>query len=295
VSVRTIYRDLDALSASGVPVYAEAGRNGGVSLHDGYRTRLTGLTTKEAAALPLAGVGTVARDLGIGAEAAAAQLKILASLPAASGASAQRVAQRFHLDPLPWYFRAEELDCLRALASAVWLEKRIDVEYESWNGALTRRLDPLGLVQKGGLWYLVAAARGKPRTYRVASIRRLEVLDATCTRPARFDLERYWAASTADFETRLMRERATIRISPDGCQILRAVNPAAAQLVATTQRPCEPHGWVTAEIPIESPNYSARQLLRLGAEMEVLAPRELRSAVLKEARAVLTAHKRQLR
>lgn len=134
-----------------------------MSLHEGYRTRLTGLTTREAAALPLAGIGTVAQELGVGAEAAAAQLKMLASLPAATGVSAQRVAQRFHLDPLPWYFRAEELDCLRALASAVWLEKRIEVEYESWNGAATRRLDPLGLVQKGGLWYLVAAARGKPR------------------------------------------------------------------------------------------------------------------------------------
>jgi predicted DNA-binding transcriptional regulator YafY len=290
VSVRTIYRDLDALSASGVPVYTEAGRNGGVSLHEGYRTRLTGLTTPEAAALPLAGIGTVAQELGVGTEAAAAQLKMLASLPAAAGASAQRVAQRFHLDPLPWYFRAEELDCLRALASAVWLEKRIEVEYESWSGAAKRRLDPLGLVQKGGLWYLVATARGKPRTYRVASIRRLEVLPAASSRPARFDLARYWAASTADFETRLMRERATIRISPEGCQILRAVNPAAAQSVDSTQRPCEPRGWVVAEIPVESPTYSAKQLLRLGAEMEVLEPRELRAAVASEAKAVLTTH-----
>jgi predicted DNA-binding transcriptional regulator YafY len=87
-----------------------------------------------------------------------------------------------------------------------------------------------------------------------------------------------------------MRERATIRISPEGCQILRAVNPVAAQLVAATQRPSEPSGWVVAEIPVESPTYSARQLLRLGAEMEVLAPAALRAAVTSEASAVLTIH-----
>jgi predicted DNA-binding transcriptional regulator YafY len=131
VSVRTIYRDVDQLSAAGVPVYAERGRNGGFALLDGYRTRLTGFTPSEAEALLLAGVGPAAADLGIGAEAAAAQLKLLASLPPDSGASAQRVAARFHLDPVNWYSRAEASDMLPALANAVWGELRIRVRYES--------------------------------------------------------------------------------------------------------------------------------------------------------------------
>src|SRR5215470_2164491 len=151
VSVRTIYRDMDQLSAAGVPVYAERGRNGGFALLDGYRTRLTGFTPAEAEALLLAGVGPAAADLGIGAEAAAAQLKLLASLPPDSGASAQRVASRFHLDPINWYSRAESIDILPALASAVWTEKRVRIRYESWTDLVTREVDPLGLVLKAGI------------------------------------------------------------------------------------------------------------------------------------------------
>jgi predicted DNA-binding transcriptional regulator YafY len=290
VAVRTIYRDVDALSASGVPIYAETGRNGGIALHQGYRTRLTGLTHAEAAALPFASLAGAAKDLGIGGDAMGAYLKMLASLPADTGANAQRVARRFHLDPTPWYHRAEELDCLPSLAAAVWREKRIEIAYESWSGETARRLDPLGLVQKGGLWYLVAAARNAPRTYRVSSIRRLEVFDTPCQRPPKFDLARYWANQTSDFETRLMRERARIRISPEGCQILRAVNPAAAQVVAATARPIEPKGWVEADIPIEGPEYSARQILRLGSEVVVLAPDTLRKALIREAKRILALH-----
>src|SRR5574338_1215164 len=130
VSVRTIYRDIDQLSAAGVPVYAERGRSGGFQLLDGYRTRLTGFTPAEADALLLAGVGGAAADLGIGAELAQAQLKLLASLPPDSGASAQRVATRFHLDPINWYTRSEPLDLLPSLAAAVWRDQRIRIRYE---------------------------------------------------------------------------------------------------------------------------------------------------------------------
>ncbi len=290
VSVRTIYRDVDALSAAGVPIYADTGRNGGVALLEGYRTRLTGLTPGEAAALPLAGLAEAARDLGIGVEAASAHLKLLASLPADSGASAQRIAQRFHLDPIPWYHRAEHLDCLPALASAVWQEKRIIVEYEGWNGKVARQLDPLGLVQKGGIWYLVASVRGQPRTYRVSSLLRFEVSEAAIQRPARFDLERYWSRWSMDFEAKLTTERARVRISSEGRQILRAVNPAAAAIVSDSQQTTGLEGWIEADFPIEGADYSARQLLRLGSEVEVLAPEQLRAAMAREAKAVLALH-----
>ena len=136
----------------------------------------------------LAGVGPAAADLGVGAEAAAAQLKLLASLPPDSGASAQRVAARFHLDPVNWYSRVEASEILPAVANAVWGERRIRVRYESWRDLVDRDLDPLGLVLKAGVWYLVAAVKGQARTYRVSNIRALEVLSAKAQRPARFDL-----------------------------------------------------------------------------------------------------------
>jgi predicted DNA-binding transcriptional regulator YafY len=286
VSVRTIYRDVDALSASGVPIRCEPGRNGGVRLDAGYRARLTGLTAAEAGALPLAGLAGAARDLGVHGDATSAQLKLLASLPAAAGELAARIAQRFHLDPIPWYQRAESIDCLQELAAAVWRDRRIAISYRSWRRGVRRRLTPLGLVQKGGLWYLVATAGGAVRTYRVASIRRLAVLEATARRPAGFDLAAWWEAWSADFESRLAGERARVRISPEGRRILRAVASATAEAVAATGRPCGRRGWVEAEIPVEAPGEAARQLLRLGAEIEVLGPASLQSAVRREARRV---------
>ena len=248
VSVRTIYRDIDQLSAAGVPVYAERGRAGGFALLDGYRTRLTGLTPTEAQALLLAGAGDAASALGIGAEAAAAQLKMLASLPVDSSASAQRVGSRFHLDPANWYSRAEAIDILPALASAVWSDTRIRIQYESWKEVVTRELDPLGLVLKGGVWYLVAAVKSQARTYRVSNIQSLEVLASQFKRPPRFDLARFWTGWARGFEARLLRERALVKLSPEGLRVLRELSPAAAAAIDAAHRKCKPAGWVEAEI-----------------------------------------------
>ena len=287
VSVRTIYRDIEQLSAAGVPVYAERGRAGGFALLDGYRTKLTGFTPVEAEALLLAGIGGAAADLGVGAEAAAAQLKLLASLPPDSGASAQRVASRIHLDPTRWYSRPENIDILPALASAVWNGTRIRVQYESWKQIVKRELDPLGLVLKGGVWYLVAAVKGQPRTYRASNIRGLDVLEAQIQRPARFNLARYWTAWAKDFETRLLRERAVVKLSSLGLMMLRDLSPAAAEAVDSAHRRRAPSGWIKADIPIENIEYATLQLLRLGAEVEVIAPQALRAAIAKEAKRIV--------
>lgn len=286
VSVRTIYRDIDELSAAGVPVYAERGRAGGFELHEGYRTKLTGLTRNEAEALLLSGAGGAAADLGLGAEAAAAQLKLLASLPADSGASAQRVAARFHLDPMPWYARIQPPGILPALASAVWQDRRVRICYESWKESVGRVVDPLGLVLKAGVWYLVASVGDKPRTYRVSNIRDLEVLTVACKRPRRFDLARHWETTSREFEERLMSGRAIIRASPEGRRLLRDNYPAAHEALEAHHTKAQPAGWVKAEIPIEGDQQAARQLLRLGAEVEVLGPASFRKAVALEAKRV---------
>jgi predicted DNA-binding transcriptional regulator YafY len=291
VSERTIYRDVDALSASGVPIYAETGRNGGIELHGGYRTRLTGLTALEASALPFAGMTQVAVDMGLGTEAAAARTKMLASLPAESGRQARRIAERFHVDPIPWYHRAETLDHLPELAAAVWKGKRISVAYSSWKADVRRTLDPLGLVQKGGLWYLLAAWRCKPRIYRASNLSGLRVRDEAAQYPEGFDLAANWRCAVVAFEDRLMAGRALVRISDEGERILRAEMPLVADRVARTKRPCAEPGWSIAEAPFESPAYSARQWLRLGCEVEVLEPAALRDALVEEARAVLQLYR----
>ncbi len=293
VSVRTIYRDVDQLSAAGVPIYAERGRSGGFQLHDGYRTKLTGFTPQEADALLLSGVGAAAQDLGLGPNLAAAQLKLLASLPPESGASAERVSARFHLDPVNWYTRADASDVLRPLAAAVWSERRVRVRYESWQEVVERTLEPLGLVLKGGVWYLVANVKGRARTYRVSNIQALETLETTFVRPRRFNLERYWKTWSQEFETRLLTAHADIEISPAGRRLLRDTNAAAHEALVTEHAACKPAGWARARVPIESIEMATGMFLRLGADVKVRAPPELRTAIAAEARKIAALYRRR--
>jgi predicted DNA-binding transcriptional regulator YafY len=229
------------------------------------------------------------------------QLKLLASLPPDAAADAGRIADRFHVDPLPWYHRPEALPLLPALAAAVWEGRRVRLAYESWKGAAERTLSPLGLVLKGGLWYLVAGAGGRgaaaaPRTWRVSGIRSLRVLAQPAQRPAGFVLAVHWPAAVADFEARLMAGRATVRISLEGLSILRAVQPAAAEWAQRTARSLPGargrDGWIEAELPVEGDGPAARQLLRLGTEVEVLEPASLRAAMASESAAVARRHTR---
>jgi predicted DNA-binding transcriptional regulator YafY len=285
VSVRTVYRDIDELGAAGVPVYAERGRNGGFGLLDGYRANLTDFSANEADAVPLIGMAQAAADLGLGTDANAARQKILAGLPARSGGLARRIAARIHLDPVPWYSREAPPPALRELAGAVWADRQIRATYRSWKGEARRLLSPLGLVMKAGTWYLVAGAHGVPRTYRVSNLAAVEILDSCTQRPRSFDLPAFWSDATRDFESALRSGAARVRLSPAGVKLLADWNPAASAAVAS-QSATQPDGWIEARIPMEPLPHAAREVLRLGAEIEVLEPLDLRNAVEKAAREI---------
>jgi predicted DNA-binding transcriptional regulator YafY len=293
VSVRTIYRDIDQLGMAGVPVYAERGRHGGFALLGGYRTDLTGLNDSEAGAVSLIGTAQAAMDLGLGADAAAARLKILASLPLGSGKLAERIAARFHLDPAPWYSHPTPPTALRQLAEAVWSDRRVRMTYESWEKVVTRTVSPLGLVMKGGAWYLAGAIDSSVRIYRVDAIRDFKIIDGPAARPRGFDLTKFWTDAARNFETRLRGERAKVRLSPVGLRLLRDVNPAAAADVAAQHPAPPPDEWIEAEILVERLPHAVREILRMGAEIEVLQPAELRKAVAEEARRVTRLHVRR--
>lgn len=156
VSVRTIYRDIDQLSAAEVPVYADRGPNGGFELLDGYRTKLTGLSPAEAATLFLAGLPGPAAELGLADVLTTAQLKLTAALPEGARATAKRVSARFHLDPVGWFRSADDARFLPTIANAVWNETCLEIRYQRGAGPVSRKLQPLGLVLKGGVWYVVA-------------------------------------------------------------------------------------------------------------------------------------------
>jgi predicted DNA-binding transcriptional regulator YafY len=277
ISLRTLHRDIDHLSAAGVPVYAERGRSGGFQLLEGYRTRLTGLTPDEAEALFLSGLPGPAADLGLGGAMAQAQLKLLAALPGERRADAGRVAARFHLDPVGWYRGPESVALLPTLAEAVWSARRIRIRYESWTDVVDRELEPLGLVLKAGVWYLVAAAGGKARTYRLSGIETLAIGEEPFERPADFDLPGYWTAWAKDFEARLYRAEARVRLSADGLRRLCNLSPAVGAAATRTAGPADAAGWRSAVIPIESLDHAVGDLMALGADLEVIEPEDLRT------------------
>lgn len=295
VSIRTIYRDVDQLSAAGVPVYAERGRTGGFRLLDGWRTRLTGLTAQEAQALFMAGLPGPAAELGLGQAMAAAQLKLLASLPETWQDQARSVGARFHLDPVDWFRAPAPARHLQDLADAVWRERRVRIRYRSWTRLTEREIDPLGLVLKAGIWYLAARSGGKLRTFRVSNIRKLHRLDTQFARPADFELTRYWAESTQRFERELYRETARVRVSRRGLAHLRTLNPALAEAVDRAGNSAKRAQWRQLVIPIESVEFAATQLLRLGPEIEVLEPPALRARMAATARNLAALYRAPVR
>lgn len=279
VSVRTVLRDIEALSVSGVPVRAVRGSAGGFELMQGWRTRLTGLTPIEAQAIFMTGASGPAAQLGLGEAAATAQLKLLAALPEGWQADAQRVVSRFHLDAIGWYRREESLPHLAAVAQAVWNTRRLAMRYESWKGVVERKIEPLGLVVKAGEWYLVARAdTPQPRTYRVSNIQSVEIGGAF-KRPRRFDLAAFWQESLARFESGLYRGTATVRASPRGLARLRQLSAAVAEAVDAAKGRADRQGWRKVAVPIESVDDAAIQLMKAGAECEVLGPPALRARV----------------
>jgi len=302
VSTRTVYRDIDELSAAGVPVVVERGAAGGFELLDGWRTTLTGLTPDESQTLFLSGLPGPVAELGLGDTLASAHLKLLAALPRTWQLEAQRVSSRFHVDLAGWYRRIAPVRNLRALADAVWTDRWIAIRYESWDGLVGRELEPLGLVIKAGEWYLAALPRAgaggrarpaTPRTYRVSNIRELTV-QGEFERPGRFDLGAYWSESTQRFERDIYRGTADVRLSPRGRKLLcststaveDAIEGALAGANAAGTPGLDAGGWLRVTIPIESIGHATGQLLGLGSDAEVLGPPELRDQVRDTARAV---------
>jgi predicted DNA-binding transcriptional regulator YafY len=274
VSVRTIHRDIDRLSAAGVPVYANRGRDGGFLLRDGYRTTLTGLTQREAEALFLTGLPGPAEQLGMAGILSSARLKLMAALPANIQHGAEKVAARFHLDAAGWFRGTDLLPSLQMVATAVWSDRLLKLRYQrsGESNPPLRTLAPLGLVLKGGVWYLVAQSGNSIRTFRAAKLSDVEISDKTFDRPKKFDLATHWATAARDYEAGVYREHAEVRLSPRGMELLELLGPHVVEAAARTGRKPDRAGWVRCTLPIESMDSGVRELMRLGEEVGVIGP-----------------------
>jgi predicted DNA-binding transcriptional regulator YafY len=284
VSERTIYRDIEALSVAGVPVSAERGKGGGCTLLEGYRTNLTGLNEAEIQTLFLTQPAHLLGDLGLRQASEAALIKLLAALPPPARRDAEYARQRFHVDTAGWRQSADPLPCLPTVQEAVWQERKLRFTYARADGGTVERLvDPLGLVAKGNMWYLIGMADETIRTYRVARIRAATVTDEPCIRPPDFDLAAYWAASSATFVANLPRYPVTLRVSPG---VLPSVTGAGAYGRIEANGPTDPEGWSTLHMVFDAEDEACGYIFRFGTQVEILAPEALRDRVARTAMAL---------
>ena len=295
VSLRTVYRDLDGLAAAGVPVYAERGPAGGYQLVDGYRTRLTGLNQDEAEALFLSGLEGPAAQLGLGTVLAAAQLKVLAALPPELRGRAARLRERFLFVAPRWFRRDEPPAALATVAEGVWASRLLEMTYEGPDGPAERRVEPLGLVLKAGIWYLVARRDHLLRTYRVSRILRATCLPERFERPSGFDLAAHWEATARAFEASTRRLEVLVLVRAEAIDELEYATGADVTVLPPEDAragavPRATDGWVRAHFQTSSLETAHDDLLRLGARVEVLAPPELRVRLAATVRAMTVVY-----
>ncbi|MGI5125450.1 helix-turn-helix transcriptional regulator [Pseudonocardia sp. CA-107938] len=288
VSERTVYRDIAALTEAGVPVWTEPGRGGGIRLVDGWRTRLDGMTAQEAAALFAVGAPQALAELGMSAALAGAQAKLLATLPADLREHARTVAERFHLDAPGWFHGSRAAPELTTVAEAVWEQQRLRIGYRrnsrQGDDVVERLIEPLGLVAKAGVWYVVARSVGGRApvilTYRVDRITTAEGTAEHFERPDGFDLAEHWAEAAARFEAQMLRATVRLRVGPRGLKWLVHVTDADAAVRAiATAGPADADGWRELQLDVETVEIAGHELVALGDQVEALEPPELRAAL----------------
>ena len=262
VSIRTIHRDVESLGAAGVPVEALRGPAGGYRLSGGYRTKLTGLTAAEAEALFVA--PAPAAELGLGGVLTNARLKVLSALPLDLQERASRAERYFHLDTRGWFRAEDTVPHLPTIAAATWQGRRLSARYREGSRVVQRTLDPLGLVLKGGAWYLVAHRSAGMRVYRVSRFASVRVREEGFERPEGFELASYWDEWSRSFEASRPQVEVKIRAS----ELVRRFLPG------------ELHGEDGVYVVgFENLDEAFRELLKFGPDAEVLEPAELRERV----------------
>jgi len=281
VSERTIYRDIEALSAAGVPVYSETGREGGYALLDHYRTSLTGLTEGEVRALFMLSIPAALVDLGVSQELKQALLKLSAALPAGRRADEEQVHQRFYLDSIGWDQEGDSVPHLQTLYQAVWQDRRISLIYRPLPSVeIEQYADPYGLVAKAGVWHLVCNRKGRLRVHRVSNLIRVSLLDEAFERPEGFDLEDFWRSWCAEREQSRTVYPVSLRIDAGMLPFLPMYFDEGINAKIVQAGPPDEDGRITLELSFESLEAARYRLLAFGRGVEVLSPRALRESIL---------------
>jgi predicted DNA-binding transcriptional regulator YafY len=287
VSRRTILRDIDALAAAGVPVYAEGGHGGGVVLDEHYRTTLAGMLEQEVRTLFVGDNTKLLSEIGLGDAAQSTLLKLQAIVPDSHKPAVNHMRQRILIDPVWWWRDSQPLPFWDQLQRAVYEDRPIQTVYERHNGELIERiLEPYSLVAKSSVWYLIADHGGALHTYRVVRFRQISLLDRHFQRRAGFDLQTYWQAQLQQFEELVDEYAFTLRIHPDQISFVKEVVPGRYQQVG----PADSAGWITLQFQLASLDFAKMLVFGLGARAVIVEPQELLKAIRDTAYAMLGRH-----
>jgi predicted DNA-binding transcriptional regulator YafY len=222
---------------------------------------------------------------------AAAQLKVMAALPPELRSRASRIVQRFHLDAAGWFHADEAVPYLDTLSSAVWDGRLVRISYERGGDPVERTIGPLGLVLKGGVWYVIGMADGQIRTYRVSRVAAATVLDDAVERPEGFDLAAYWTESSAAYERDAPTIEVVVRIAEDQQWRVADVYGRAALEAAERLDEPDPDGWLHLRLKVSWPDEVASRMLAIGPSIEVLEPADVRERVIAIAGRVVARYR----
>lgn len=283
VSRRTILRDVDALSISGIPIYADGGHGGGVALDENYRSRLTGLKELEALTLFVTDNSRSFGELGLSDAARSSLLKLLATLPTQHRNTVDVMRQRILIDP-DWWFHESTPDFWDDLYQAVFNNRQIEMIYENRQGELNERIvSPYSLVSKSSNWYLIARRDDAYRNYRVSRIHSINVLKTVFERQPDFDLPTFWQNQSEIFTQLIDDYHFTIKVKQERLVFIRTLLPGRTYITA------EGDGWVTLEIGVMSASFARMLLFELGVDAIVLEPAELKAEIIQQAQ-ILVEH-----
>lgn len=289
VTERTIYRDVTALSAAGIPVYAERGPGGGIALVEDYRTNLTGLNADEVRALFMLSIPAPLDQLGVGDELRMALLKLSAALPGSRRADEAAARQKIHLDAAWWFQSEEPTPHLKTIQSALWNNHMLDITYRSDFGTdVEMVLAPYGLVAKASVWYLVGARDDHLRVLRISRVQQAGIRAERFEYPPAFDLPTFWKSWCEEFESSRPQIPVTLRVSPALAKILAENRPETLM----TPPVIAADGWQTLTLTFESIESARTRILGYGGAVEVLEPLALRRSVQDFARQTLARYVR---
>lgn len=291
VSVRTIYRDIDALSITGVPIYCERGPGGGCELLESYRTNLTGLTENEVRALFMLSIPAPLGELGVINDLKSALLKLSAALPEYQRGDETLIRKRIHLDSISWESTSESVPCMGTIQAALWKNRRLKIVYHSsFDTYLQMTVDPYGLVAKTNIWYLVCKRQDHMRVLRVTRVHEAHELEESFVIPAKFDLTSFWEKWCVAVEGNRPQFETTVRVSPDLFPRLPKIFGERVHAASEKGHPPDGSDWTVLKLTFESLNAARDQLLSFGSAVEVLAPIALRRSISDYAEQILSLY-----